>query len=450
MQSPFRPIIPMENNKDLYHIYLDYILHRSGHQLTEAQCGATLGRDALALQAQLHHAPHDTDNVRNHIITTIETLLLIMNNTGITRFYYPNLLVPHFKEDPQILNKTLSNLIQAVLHQLSNKQGSRVDDMANLLEKVDCFIEAALKRGQFNNFDHLATLAMEYYNFWPVLREQRAAYIATQPDYKYQLEHQSIFPLRYELVNNKDNPLSRLIKVHGFHDEPTKYMTLMEANSQLNTMAHYMPDNQEPENQNTAIAAIARITNWPERKLNKNNSFTFLPLIVATIKPPTFSEAWAAALPSCELPPPHPSAASRAARTVPRRRAVPNIQQQAQPVPVIRSTGIVPPATPVTGISSVYSETPEYTTPAPVRNTHPHAGTAARKKLFDISNTSQVNTPTTEVWCTPLENTPQCCQESNGNKENFVTWNLNLEDREILQEFIGLPGVHYSPISPAI
>ena len=110
------------------------------------------------------------------------------------------------------------------------------------------------------------------------------------------MEHQSIFPLKYELVNNKDNPLSRLIKVHGFHDEPAaKDMTMMEANSQLNTMAHYMPDNQEPGSQNTAISAIARITNWPERKLNKNNSFTFLPLIVATITPPTFSEAWAAA-----------------------------------------------------------------------------------------------------------------------------------------------------------
>ena len=101
------------------------------------------------------------------------------------------------------------------------------------------------------------------------------------------------------------------------------------------------------------------------------------------------------------------------------------------------------------GISSVYCETPEYTTPAPVRNTNPHAGTSARKKLFDISNTPQVNTPTTETWCTPLKDTQQCSQESTSNKENFVTWNLNLEDQEILQEFMGLPGVHYSPISPA-
>ena len=71
MQSPFRPNIPMESDRDLYHIYLEYILHRSGHQLTEAQCGATLGCDALALQSQLYHAPHDTDSVRNHIITTV-------------------------------------------------------------------------------------------------------------------------------------------------------------------------------------------------------------------------------------------------------------------------------------------------------------------------------------------------------------------------------------------
>ena len=123
----------------------------------------------MALQAQLHHAPHDTDSVRNHIITTVETLLLTVNNTGITRFYCPHLLIAHFREDPQILNRTLSNLIQSILYYLSNKQeGSRID-MANLLEKVDCFIEAALKRGKFTNFDHLATLAMEYYNFWPVL-----------------------------------------------------------------------------------------------------------------------------------------------------------------------------------------------------------------------------------------------------------------------------------------
>ena len=161
MQSPFRPTIPMESDRDLYLTFLEYILHRSGHQLTEAQCGAKLGRDALALQSQLYHAPHDTDSVRNHIITTVETLLLTVKNTGITRFYCPHLLIAHFKEDPQILNRTLSNLIQSILHHLSNKQeGSRIDNMANLLEKVDCFIEAALKRGQFTNFDHLATLAM--------------------------------------------------------------------------------------------------------------------------------------------------------------------------------------------------------------------------------------------------------------------------------------------------
>ena len=450
MQSPFRPVIPMENDKNLFNTYLDYILHRSGSQLNEAQCGATLGRDALALQAQLYNAPHDTDNVRSHLISTVETLLLIMNNTGLTRFYYPNLLIAHLEEDPQVLNRTLSNTVQAILHQLTNRQGDKVDDMANLLEKVDCFIEAALKRGQFTNFDNLSTLALEYYNFWPVLREQRAAYIATQPGYKYQLEHQSIFPLKYELVNNRDNPLSRLIKLHGFHNEPVpRYLDMLEVNSQLNSMAHYMPNNQEPNSQNNAIAAIARITNWPERKLNKNNPFTFLPLIVATIKPPAFSEAWAVAQPSRELPPLHHSTANRAVRTVPRRRAVPNIQQQAQPVPVIRNTGIVPPATPITGISSVYSETPDCISPTPARAAHPHAGATARKKLFDISNTSHANTPTTDDWCTPLNITPPCCQEFSGNKENFVTWNLNTEDREILQEFIGLPGVHYSPISPA-
>ena len=97
----------------------------------------------------------------------------------------------------------------------------------------------------------------------------------------------------------------------------------------------------------------------------------------------------------------------------------------------------------------MYCETPEYTTPAPIRSTEPHAGITSRKKLFDISNTPQVNTPTTETWCTPLWETPQCSQESAGNKGNFVTWNLNLEDQVILQEFIGLPGAHYSPISPA-
>ena len=166
MQSPFRPIIPMESDRDLYNTYLDYILHQSGHNLTEAQCGAKLGHDALALQSQLHNAPHDTDNVRSHIIKTVETLLLTVNNTGITKIYCPHLLIAHLKEDPQLLNRTLSNLIQQILSHLSNKQdGSRIDNLANLLEKVDCFIEAALKRGQFNNFDHFATITMEYHNF---------------------------------------------------------------------------------------------------------------------------------------------------------------------------------------------------------------------------------------------------------------------------------------------
>ena len=216
MQSPFRPIIPMESDRDLHITYLDYILHRSGHKLTEAQCRAKLGHDALALQSQLHNAPHNTDSVRSHLIRTVESLLLTVNNTGITKFYCPHLLIVHLKENPLQLNRTLSNLIQQILNHLSHKQdGSRIDNMANLLEKVDCFIEAALKCGQFNNFDHLTTLAMEYHNFWPSLLEQRTDY-TNQPDYQYQLESQSIFPLQYELANNRDNPLARLIKVHGF------------------------------------------------------------------------------------------------------------------------------------------------------------------------------------------------------------------------------------------
>ena len=229
-------------------------------------------------------------------------------------------------------------------------------------------------------------------------------------------------------------------------------MTLLDLNCQLNLMAHHMPGNQnEQNNQDTAITAIAKITGWPERKLNKHNSYTFLPLITATIKPPTFSEAWVAVLPSCELPPPRPAptAADRVVRTVPRRRAVPHIQQQAQPVPVIRSDGIIPPTTPVTGISAVYCETPDYNTPIPVRSTQPHTNTASRKKLFDILNTPQINTPTTDTWCAPLWETPQFNQRSDSYKENIVTWNLNFDEQEILQEFIGLPGAHYSPISPA-
>ena len=98
-------------------------------------------------------------------------------------------------------------------------------------------------------------------------------------------------------------------------------MTLLDLNCQLNLMAHHMPGNQnEQNNQDTAITAIAKITGWPERKLNKHNSYTFLPLITATIKPPTFSEAWVAVLPSCELPPPRPAptAGDRVVRTVPR------------------------------------------------------------------------------------------------------------------------------------
>ena len=106
MQSTFRPIIPMESNRDLC------IQHISGlHPISvrsQPQCGAKLGHAALALQSQLHNAPHDTDNVRSHLIRTAETLLLTVNNTRITKIYCPHLLIDHLKEDPQLLSRTLS------------------------------------------------------------------------------------------------------------------------------------------------------------------------------------------------------------------------------------------------------------------------------------------------------------------------------------------------------
>ena len=485
MQSPFHPAIPMERDKDLYNVYLDNILNRAGHNLSDSQCTAKLGRDALALQNLLHQAPHDIDNIRAHIITTVETLLLTVNNTGVTKTYSPCILIAHLNEDPQNLNITMSNLIQQILHLMTDRQpGTRIDNLANMLEKLDCFIEAALKTGQFKNFDQYVILALEYHQFWPILNVQRQEYINNFIDYKYQLEMKSIFPLKYELENDRSNPVARLVRVHGFQDKSTKRMELVELSSQLMAMAKtkaiagYQP---QSEGQQTVIMAISKACGWPDRKINIHNDHTFLPLIISKIKPPTFSEAWALTLPSYELPtllpadtrptthvtlqPPRP-VGGPLTRTTPKSRAVPVIQNKGQAVPVIRPTSLIPPSTPATGVSAVYCETPDCYPLTPVK-ARELTKSSTRKKLFDISNIPHDNIPaqqncTEHHWQPPQYTTvlPQFQPEpAQNNTENHVTWNLSFDEHGVLQEFIGppeaqqefigLPGVHYSPISPA-
>ena len=94
----------MDNDKNLYNIYLDYVLNRSDNQMNEAQCGASFGRDSLALLAQLSRAPHDIDNVRAKIINTVEAILLTINRTGLNKPYTPDLLTNHPTEDPKKLD----------------------------------------------------------------------------------------------------------------------------------------------------------------------------------------------------------------------------------------------------------------------------------------------------------------------------------------------------------
>ena len=290
----------MASNKDLYNIYLDYVLSRSGNQMNEAQCGANFGRDSLALLDQLSRAPHDIDNVRAKIINTVEALLLTINRTKLNKPYTPDLLITNLIEDPKELNTLLNNLLQAIQHQLSIKTGRPTyNNRDYLLEKVDCFIEAALKRGQFNNLNSFITLALEYHNFWPHLLVQRQRFIQNHPTLQHQLELKSIFPLQYNLQSDRDNPVSILVREHNFKGDLKKQFSLLDLKVQVGTiiLRTAIYNLQHPdESHNTAITDLAKTTGWPENKINLNNLHSLLPLIVTTIKPPTFQEAWATTL----------------------------------------------------------------------------------------------------------------------------------------------------------
>ena len=286
----------MDNNKKLFNIYLDHVLNRDSHQMTEAQCGTNFGRDSLALQAQLSRAPHDIDNVRAKIINTVEALLLTINKCGLNSPYTPYLFINQQEEDIRKLDNLLSNLLEAILHQLSIKT---INNQSYLLDKVDCFIEAALKRGQFNNLDNFATLALEYHNFWPNLLVQRQRFIENHPNHQNQLELKSIFPLQYNLHSDRDNPVSKLIRQGNLKKDPNKQFSLLDLKVQIGTIALRMAiyNLQHPyESQHTAITDLAIATGWPEEKINLNNLYSLLPLIVTTITPPTFQEAWATTL----------------------------------------------------------------------------------------------------------------------------------------------------------
>ena len=293
----------MESNKDLYNIYLDYVLSRSDNQMNEAQYGESIGRASLALLVQLSKAPHDIDNVRAKIINTVEALLLTINRTRLNKPYTPDLITTHLIEDPKNLDTLLSNLLQIIQHELSIKTGhSTTYNPSFLLDKIDCFIEAALQRGQFNNLDSFIALALEYHKFWPQLLEQRQKLMENHPTFQYLLESTSIFPLQYNLQSDRDNPVSILVREHNFKKILKEQFSLLDLKVQLGTITlktaiFYL---HHPRSHNSAITDLATSTGWPGNKINLDNLHSLLPLIVTTITPPTFIEAWTTTLPDWE------------------------------------------------------------------------------------------------------------------------------------------------------
>jgi hypothetical protein len=79
-----------------------------------------------------------------------------------------------------------------------NQTVDRINNLGQLLDETEIFVETVLRLGSFQSFQDFMRIYPEIKMFWTELQQQRKEIIQQRPALAYQLKDKSIFPLMFD------------------------------------------------------------------------------------------------------------------------------------------------------------------------------------------------------------------------------------------------------------
>jgi hypothetical protein len=427
-----------ENRGDLYTFFIN---NNTQQEKTHLQNELNFSQKAIATMNILVETPHNLDEIKASISETMEALFLALSKTGVDRIFSPSPLIKQYRTAPSELRTQFIMTTQRLLGLMAqNMSLTLVEQYAQILEGVEVFVDVCLDLGGYKNFDSLVHQYVEYKLLWPAIKKERDSIIKNKPYLKYQIESESIFPLRYILGESAEN-FKKLLwkgKVYKIPEYPV-------FNWEIKNLLASAVKNMRTEQDKTIADVrdiIGEFLNFSPQDVNILNDNHLLITVAQNIERPTFYQAWE--------------------RTHTSNFALRKMLREAQdPPPVLPNINIPQPQpaqaqTPLNSCSTVLINTVQHC------STKPHK--VRRKLTFENlpeekENQVDMGSPLGTINLSPStgiltytkvlhnKNSTVCSGTSSGNRPvpDILTPGT---EANLLEEFLGLSKPAYSPITP--
>jgi hypothetical protein len=239
-----------DSRRQLEHIKRDdpyaFFLRNSGQLPYQSRkfYQLTFGEQVLETVHIFSIQPHDRDLIRANLTKTVETLFLALSRTGMSQIYSPSLLPEEYKKNPAEVAQSYNTTAQKILRLLAEHDTrSRIDELSDLLECVENFVEYTLQIGEFKTFEDMVMMSLEYKFCWANLKSERDEIIRRKPYLKFQLESESVFPLKF-VLNEESQNFRELLMAGNVNRVPNYMLTLKELKNLLAKCVTNLIDNQ--------------------------------------------------------------------------------------------------------------------------------------------------------------------------------------------------------------
>lgn len=293
-----------DNEKELFTFYVNNPTNCDNYP--EEYHKLNFVKSALTLHQLLHDWPSDVDEIKYHLLISLEHLMLSLQHSGVLMFYQPTATKPPYIRDPKQLKNLLNNLSTRIINNTINKYSiHNLEEISEVLQHCDDYYSLVLEIGKFPNLYSIIQRTLEFKLFWPKLKQERDQITIKHPTWKYQLESISVIPFLYKLRENYNTPysLEGLLSRYTVNHINTVALPLV-------TMKNYMDQavcaliNKFRKTTNEAADIIAAATGCKttDFKIHTANSITLLFPTITGLQPPTYQEQWSRFNPAKLIP----------------------------------------------------------------------------------------------------------------------------------------------------
>jgi len=249
------------------------------------------GAKTLALTTELYNDTMDVDQTKYLSCITTELLIRCLKAHGAAQLYMPPLEHDPLEEEPKELRNKLLTAAQGILEILSIPWESRMENLGELLQHTDSYINCILKINRMLDMDELIITLLETKKFWGELSKEKKDMLKKHSFLSYQLKSTSIFPLRYELGEaGPDNKLQNLFISLGLNYPASLTGTTRYFTERLQGKLQEGKKNAA-ELESISIK-ISNCTNCAMGNYNMQEPNSLIVPVLAAVTPPKFSTCW--------------------------------------------------------------------------------------------------------------------------------------------------------------